>query len=262
MRCVRRRSLPACVCGSEDYVMKHTIKVAVTTAVAICLTAAAGAGLFAVSGLYNFAADEPHFPWVSATLETMRERSIETRAAKVAVPDLSEPGRLVQGAGNYAAMCASCHLAPGVEGSELSRGLYPQPPNLSKDKVDAAQTFWVIKHGFKASGMPAWGKSMDDESIWNLVAFLQKLPQMDDQQYDQAVGNSGGHSHAGGHETGGQDAEHGTEGHVMEGPMHSEEAQTAIQTHTRANGMVHTHTPAPSMRQGRPASAGAPASHP
>lgn len=242
--------------------MSCTAKIAVTTAVVVCLTAAAGAGLFAVSGLYNFAADEPHFPWVSATLETMRERSIDTRAAKLVVPDLSEPGRVVQGAGNYAAMCASCHLAPGAESSELSRGLYPQPPNLSKQKVDSAHAFWVIKHGVKASGMPAWGRSMDDQSIWNLVAFLQKLPQMDDPQYDQAVGSSGGHSHAGEHEAGDQDAGHGTEGHVMEGPTHSEEAQTAIQTHTHANGKVHTHTPAPSTHQGRPATAGATASHP
>lgn len=235
--------------------MKHITKIAVTTTVAVCLTAAAGAGLFAVSGLYNFAADEPHFPWVSATLETMRERSIETRAAKVNVPDLSEPGRVTQGAGNYAAMCASCHLAPGVESSELSRGLYPQPPNLSKDKVDAAHAFWVIKHGVKASGMPAWGKSMDDESIWSLVAFLQKLPQMDDPRYDHAVGSSGGHSHGGGHEPASQDAGHGTEGHVMEESMHSEKEHTA--THTHANGEVHTHDSDPSVRKSRPASTGA-----
>jgi len=237
--------------------MNHTTKIAVTTAVAIGLIAAAGAGLFAVSGLYNLAADEPHFSLVSATLETMRERSIDARAAKLVVPDLSAPVRVVQGAGNYAAMCAGCHLAPGVESSELSRGLYPQPPDLSKQKLDAAHAFWVIKHGIKMSGMPAWGKSMDDESIWSLVAFLQKLPEMDDPQYDQAVGNSGGHSHGGGNEPSGEDAGHGSEGHVMEGPMHSEEAQTGVHTHTHANGKEHTHDTAPSPHKDRPASAGA-----
>lgn len=240
--------------------MNHTTRVAVTTVAAVCLIAAAGAGLVVVSGLYNFAADEPHFPWVSATLETMRERSIETRAAKLIVPDLSEPGRLVQGAGNYAAMCAGCHLAPGAESSELSRGLYPQPPNLSKEKVDAAHAFWVIKHGVKASGMPAWGKSMDDESIWSLVAFLQKLPQMDDPQYDQAVGNSGGHSHGGEHEASGHDAGHGADGHAMEGAMHSGAGEAT--PHPHANGKVHTHEAEPSVHQSRPASAGATASHP
>ena len=33
--------------------------------------------------------------------------------------------------------------------------------------------------GIKASGMPAWGKSMGDEYIWNMAAFIQKLPTLD-----------------------------------------------------------------------------------
>jgi mono/diheme cytochrome c family protein len=239
--------------------MSSTIKIVLATVVAVCLTTALAAGLFAVSGLYNFAADEPHFPLVTATLETMREKSIETRAAKLVVPDLSEQGSIVKGAGNYAAMCASCHLAPGVESSELSRGLYPQPPNLTKEKVDAAHAFWVIKHGVKASGMPAWGKSMDDESIWSLVAFLQKLPQMDDPQYDHAVGTSGGHSHAGGHEHGGAEAVHDDAGRNHEGTASS--AESHMTAHTHANGKEHMHDADPSMHPDRPVSSGAPLPH-
>jgi mono/diheme cytochrome c family protein len=53
-------------------------------------------------------------------------------------------------------------------------GLYPAPPNLTITTVDAAHAFWVIKHGIKASGMPAWGKSMEDAYIWNMAAFLQQ----------------------------------------------------------------------------------------
>ena len=82
--------------------------------------------------------------------------------------------------------------------TELSRGLYPAPPNLSKETVDAASAFWIIKHGIKASGMPAWGKSMSDDYIWNMVAFLQRLPKLDDEQYKALVATSGGHDHGGG----------------------------------------------------------------
>src|SRR3546814_1099025 len=56
-----------------------------------------------------------------------------------------------------AAMCTGCHLAPGMSETEMSRGLYPAPPDLTKTTVEAAEAFWVIKHGIKASGMPAWG---------------------------------------------------------------------------------------------------------
>lgn len=66
-------------------------------------------------------------------------------------------------------------------------GLYPQPPDLSKVSVDPREAFWVIKHGLKMSAMPAWGLSHDDETIWSMVAFLQKLPSMTAVQYKEIV---------------------------------------------------------------------------
>ncbi len=162
------------------------------------LTALVAAG-FIWSGLYNVAADEPHAGPVYAVLETMRERSIEVRAGRLQVPgDLLDTARIAHGSGNYNAMCMGCHLAPGMAGTEMSRGLYPAPPDLTRYKPDAAEAFWVIKHGIKASGMPAWGQSMDDEYIWNMAAFLQVLPGMDAGQYQAMVDSSSGHDHGGG----------------------------------------------------------------
>lgn len=164
----------------------------------LLLLAALAFGGFVWSGVYNIGADDAHTGPVYATLEALRERSIAVRASKLDVPDLQDPARVTQGAGNYAAMCVGCHLAPGMTGTELSTGLYPAPPDLTRETVDAAPAFWVIKHGIKASGMPAWGRSMDDPYIWNMVAFLQQLPSMDAAQYQAMVANSGGHSHGGG----------------------------------------------------------------
>ena len=177
--------------------------------VTLCFLAVAG-GVFIWSGVYNIGADAPHFKVTYALLETLREHSINNRAGKLEVPDLSDPARVTQGAGNYDAMCTGCHLSPGMAETELSKGLYPSPPNLSIEAVEIEQAFWVIKHGIKASGMPAWGKSMGDEYIWNMVAFLQKLPTMDAAQYNEMVAHSGGHSHGGG-ESGEHDHSH-TEG--------------------------------------------------
>lgn len=153
---------------------------------------------FVWSGIYNIGADDQHTRPVYALMETMRERSIEARASKLKVPDLRDPARVTQGAGNYNAMCMGCHLAPGMDATEMSKGLYPAPPNLTKETVEAGEAFWVIKHGIKASGMPAWGKSMDDEYIWNMAAFLQELPKLNAAQYQAMVASSGGHSHGGG----------------------------------------------------------------
>lgn len=153
---------------------------------------------FVWSGIYNIGADDQHTRPVYALMETMRERSIQARAGKLEVPDLKDPARITQGAGNYNAMCMGCHLAPGMEATEMSKGLYPAPPDLTRETVEAAEAFWVIKHGIKASGMPAWGKSMEDEYIWNMAAFLQELPKLSAAQYQAMVASSGGHSHGGG----------------------------------------------------------------
>lgn len=51
------------------------------------------------------------------------------------------------------------------------------------------QTFWVIKHGLKMTGMPAWGSSHGDDEPWAIVAFVGKLPGMTPSQYQKMVGS-------------------------------------------------------------------------
>lgn len=165
----------------------------------LAVLALTGVAAFAWSGRYDVGADTSHWGATHALLETVRERSIRAHAEQVAVPaGLDDPARIRQGAGNYDAMCAGCHLAPGTDETELSRGLYPEPPDLTRSAVDAAEAFWAIKHGIKATGMPAWGRSMEDGYIWNMVAFLQELPRLDAARYRTLVASSGGHSHGGG----------------------------------------------------------------
>jgi mono/diheme cytochrome c family protein len=70
----------------------------------------------------------------------------------------------------------------------MSQGLYPPAPELARGiKHTPEQTFWIIKHGVKLTAMPAWGKTHDDDLIWDMVAFLQQLPKMNPQQYQAAV---------------------------------------------------------------------------
>jgi len=163
--------------------------------VLFALTALLAMG-FLWSGLYDIGADDPHLAPVHAALQTLRERSIAVRIGDIRAPDLADTALIRQGAGNYAAMCTGCHLAPGESATELSRGLYPSPPEFAKGKLSMpTRQFWVIKHGIKASGMPAWGKSMDDHAIWGLVAFVQRLPKLDARGYHELVESSEGHSH-------------------------------------------------------------------
>jgi mono/diheme cytochrome c family protein len=148
------------------------------------------------SGAYNVAADEPHWRVTEWMIETLRVRSVAARSSAIAVPDLDDDAMIRAGAGNYDAMCAGCHLEPGVASTEQSRGLYPAPPDFTEHRLeDPAAAFWTVKHGIKLTGMPAWGRSMDDEHIWGMVAFLRRLPSLSEQQYRDLVEASGGHRH-------------------------------------------------------------------
>lgn len=160
-----------------------------------------GGGLFIYSGLYPMGADVPHNKLSYWMLETLRERSIARAASNIQVPDdLNTSDRLLAGGADYNDMCAGCHLEPEVKESDLTIGLYPSPPNLTEAPQDHGhehssgsdehgkdaeiqRQFWIIKHGIKASGMPAWGPTHSDERIWNMVSFLQRLPSLTKEQY-------------------------------------------------------------------------------
>lgn len=146
-----------------------------------------GVALFIYSGRYDMGADAPHWPATQSLITALRDRSIAAHSAGLQPPDLQDAALISKGAGQYAAMCVGCHLAPGIANSEIRPGLYPRPPNLARVRIAPNAAFWTIKHGIKMSAMPAWGASHDDLTIWSMVAFLQKLPDLDAAQYKQMV---------------------------------------------------------------------------
>ncbi len=158
----------------------------VGTVVLVCAVGLAASAYF---GAYDVAADVPHTRFVYAFLETVRDRSIAKRARSVQVPEnLADAARIEAGAGLYAEMCAGCHLAPGMEKTEISQGLYPRAPELFRGTdLTPAEEFWAVKHGVKMTGMAAWGPTHNDTLIWDMVAFLRKLPGLTAAQYENMV---------------------------------------------------------------------------
>ena len=199
----------------------------VVTAGVILGALAVGAGIFIWSGMYNIGADEPHWMPTRVVIDKLREQSISARMADMQVPNLDDPKVIAAGAVNYSAMCTGCHLAPGVTDTEIRPGLYPMPPDLPKiGSRDDKRTFWIIKHGIKMTAMPAWGKTHTDQQIWNMVAFIRKLPGMTPEQYAALGGKPPAededHMHAGA-----EDAHGAMAGMDMDGsdtpPAHGQE---------------------------------------
>ncbi|NJO12851.1 MAG: cytochrome c, partial [Gammaproteobacteria bacterium] len=173
------------------------------TACRLLLLTAAGAllvlGLAVFGGAYDVAATRSHWPLTERLLTTVRERSIARGASDVSVPPLEDPALLAEGAQHYDAMCLMCHLGPGVEQTEARAGLNPRPADLARRNrhQDPARDFWIVKHGIRMTGMPAWGSTHDDASLWGIVAFLRKLPELSAAEYADLVARGAGHSHAG-----------------------------------------------------------------
>lgn len=160
--------------------------------IAVIVAALVLLAAFVWLGVYNIGADAPHSRPVYLLLESLRNRSIAVHARSIRPPaDLETPAHISAGAGLYADMCQGCHLGPGVEPTEMAQGLYPQAPELAKGTdLSPAQKFWIIKHGVKLTAMPAWGKTHPDPLIWDMVAFLQKMPKMTPEQYKATIASA------------------------------------------------------------------------
>ena len=144
----------------------------------------------AFTGAYQVGADTPHWGITKQAIGFLRDHTIERRAADIKPPPLDDPAMIKLGAGHYAELCTVCHLAPGMGRSELRDGLYPKPPNLTRFAPDPPEAFWVIKHGLKMTAMPAWGTTLDDHTIWTMVAYLQKQPRMSAAEFHSLTANA------------------------------------------------------------------------
>jgi mono/diheme cytochrome c family protein len=194
------------------------------TAIAYILIAAlvvtVGGLALIYSGLYNVAATSPDGVVMRWVLETARTRSIKAHAADIeAPPGLDDPAKILVGVAHFAAHCAVCHGAPGVPQGEMARGLNPLPPDLGKTAplLSSAEIFWVLKHGIRMTGMPAWSHHSDEE-LWATVAFLQKLPGMNEEDYGKLVMST--MQSGGGHQRGGGTEDHPADNHDAVGSSH------------------------------------------
>src|SRR6266851_5169601 len=154
-----------------------------------------GGAVVVDSGVYDIGATAPHWRITHWVMETARVRSIKAHAAGItAPPGLDNPARIPMGTEHFAAHCAVCHGAPGVPKGDIAHGLNPQPPDLThaSDHYTPPELFWILKHGIKMTGMPSWGDHSDDE-LWATVAFLEKLPNMTEQDYAKLVMESRAH---------------------------------------------------------------------
>jgi cytochrome c len=154
-------------------------------AIAIVVLVPLGAYAFIKSGIYDVGAAHPHTKlteWM--THETMIQ-SVHRHAAHIGPPPAFTPAQVVAGFCAYETHCVACHGASAVARQRWVSGQEPAPPYLIdiSSRFDRAELFWIVDHGIKMTGMPAWRGTMSEEEIWNTVAFLEAMPKMNSQDY-------------------------------------------------------------------------------
>lgn len=184
-----------------------TGSVVTKTVLAVLTVLVAGGLVFIYSGFYDVAASDPHTRLGRWALNTTQERSLAAHARQAPEPVEVDSALLVHGFEHYDAMCVVCHGAPGIDRGEFGQGMTPTPPDLVEeaDAWTARELFWVVKHGIKLAGMPAFGPTHTDEELWAIVAAVRQLPELSPEEYQRTVGaagsdgendGEGGHTHA------------------------------------------------------------------
>lgn len=161
------------------------VKTVCATLAVLAIGAAVGGYAFLVSGFYNVASTSQHLQFVHSLLEKGMHYSVRFHAREVVAPALEDKQMIMSGADLYKVNCVVCHGAPGVAPSGIGMGMQPVPGPLvdATTKWNAGQMYWVVRHGIKMSGMPAWEYRLQDQQIWQLVAFMQQMPQLSPADY-------------------------------------------------------------------------------
>ena len=89
------------------------------------------------------------------------------------------------GKAKYDSLCGGCHGASGKGDGPAAAALKPKPQDHTNGKHMNGLTdkalFDIVKVGGvgvkKSPLMPAWGNTLKDDDIWNLVAYIRSLAQ-------------------------------------------------------------------------------------
>jgi mono/diheme cytochrome c family protein len=116
----------------------------------------------------------------AAALSASLTAALEKTPAEDRARSLPEGTDAVAGKPAYEAQCVSCHGAAAKGDGVAAAFLDPGPGDLSSAsrvaKTTAGEKAWLITNGVGGgSAMPGFSATLDQEQIWQVVAYLDSL---------------------------------------------------------------------------------------
>ena len=148
-------------------------------------------GLFVmISGIVPIKASSGHWPITAALLQFAKRRSVATHTIGMKPPRLDDRSLVLKGGSHYDFACEPCHGSPMLQQPRIASAMTPRPPDLHSIALtyDPEHLFYIVKHGIKFTGMPAWPAQTRDDEVWAMVAFLRALPRLDANGYQDIAG--------------------------------------------------------------------------
>jgi cytochrome c553 len=145
------------------------------------LTLAVAAAAIVLSGVISIKASSGHLPVTAWMLDLAKVRSVTMRARSIDAPALDDPALVRLGARHFDTSCRPCHGAPGSAPPLIPSRMTPHPPDLAAQvaRWQPRELFYLVAHGVKFTGMPAWPAESRTDEVWAVVAFLRQLPSLD-----------------------------------------------------------------------------------
>ena len=97
-------------------------------------------------------------------------------------PIAASESNYAAGAQIYRSNCAVCHGLPGQPETSISKGMFPDVPQLFQHPVTddpAGETYWKVSNGIRLTGMPGFKNTLSETERWQvtlLLADADKLP--------------------------------------------------------------------------------------
>jgi cytochrome c553 len=175
---------------SLDRWLRTAVKRLVIAAIVLAFLGAAAGFVVMISGVVPIKASSGHWRVTAGLLDFAKRRSVSTHTLGLAAPPLDDPALLLKGAGHYDFACEPCHGSPVLAQPRIAARMTPRPPDLAQaaTKFGPEELFYIVKHGIKFTGMPAWPAASRDDEVWAMVAFLQALPTLPRDRYDELTG--------------------------------------------------------------------------